>query len=167
MWNARIRIASIANAIDELAKYGPAKPEDLRGLSDVSETTVATIIRHGSTSFGLSQDTPLLEGQGAGAAAGSSGSSSTVKDPSGQRIGEPPEGKAMDTLIQVARDARDYIAAVRSCTVPSTHRLRHSSALFAAPSHRQEGPHSGRVSGAPGQHARCSHHRLSHGPAGV
>lgn len=45
VWNARIRIASLASAIDELAKYGPAKPEDLRGLSDVSEATVEFKIR--------------------------------------------------------------------------------------------------------------------------
>ena len=41
-----------------------------------------------------------------------------MKDPSGQRVGEPPEGKAMDTLIQVARDAREYIAAVSVRTMP-------------------------------------------------
>jgi hypothetical protein len=36
VWNARIRLSAISYALDELAKYGPAKPEDLRGLSDVS-----------------------------------------------------------------------------------------------------------------------------------
>ena len=124
MWNARIRIAALAAACEELSKYGPAKPEDLRGLDDVRSLPLETpSISACSTRAFLtpytSQDTPLLEGQGQGATAGAAAATAagvapgtTVKDPSGQRCGAAPDAKAAETLQACARDASAYISKV-------------------------------------------------------
>lgn len=35
VWNRRLRLQRMASACEDLSKYGPAKPEELRGLDDV------------------------------------------------------------------------------------------------------------------------------------
>eukprot|EP01138_Halocafeteria_seosinensis_P004636 gb/GECG01004742.1/.p1 GENE.gb/GECG01004742.1/~~gb/GECG01004742.1/.p1 ORF type:complete len:259 (+),score=40.82 gb/GECG01004742.1/:1-777(+) len=92
VWNRRLRLQRLASACEDLAKYGPAKPEELRGLDD---------------------DTPLLEEQKkkvGDAAAASSSSGKKAQDPTGFRTGEAPSEQAADTLNKTAEDAKNYIS---------------------------------------------------------
>ena len=91
IWNTRLRIQRLVAAARELAKHGPSKPEELRGLDEVEDSVVAS-------GYGESK-------------AGSRGKYYNP-DPLGQRTGDAPSPEAAATLNRTCDDAEELISKV-------------------------------------------------------
>ena len=45
IWNMRFTLSQLASAIEELAKHGPSKPPDKRGLDDIEEEAGKIVVK--------------------------------------------------------------------------------------------------------------------------
>lgn len=82
VWNMRLALVSLADAVEQLAKHGPSKPDAERGLDEVHE--------------------------GAGAAVAKS--EFYAADPMGQRTGNACNPQLAETLAKCAAEARDSVS---------------------------------------------------------
>jgi len=142
IWNTRLRIGRIADACDDLAKHGPLKPADKRGIDEVMAQSGAVI-----------EKGPRYNA-----------------DPLGHRTGNPPDPSAAATLHKTAEEARQAVHKV-CCQVRLRHQFRVSLAchvrMCAEPS-CEEGCLVCRLAARAGQFASwCRHNCLPRWLAGV
>ena len=88
LWNMRLKVGLLAGAVEELAKYGPAKPESGKGIDTIQDEVVAS-------EGGVAAD------RGA----------NYNPDPSGNRTGEAPPQQLQQVLEKVAQDAKQAVSA--------------------------------------------------------
>ncbi|CAK9064270.1 Cilia- and flagella-associated protein 298 (Protein kurly homolog), partial [Durusdinium trenchii] len=90
LWNLRLKVELLAGAVEELAKYGPAKAEAEKGLDDVQDQAR----------------------EAEGGARPDRGANYTC-DPTGNRTGEAPSPQLQQVLNKVAEDAKQAISAAQ------------------------------------------------------
>jgi len=83
VWNTRLRVGLLAGSVRELAKFGPAKPQDDQGIDSIKEEHEGAVVEK---------------------------SASYQADPSGNRTGNGPGPQLADTLERVAQDAEDALS---------------------------------------------------------
>lgn len=101
LWNLRLKTEQLAGALEELAQYGPAKPEADKGLDEVHD------------------EAQIAEG-GAAPARGAH----YKADPSGNRTGDACSPQLQAVLTKVALDAKQAVSAAQvRAKVPLTEAL--------------------------------------------
>jgi len=90
IWNMRLKVELLAGAVEELAKYGPSKPESAQGLDEIQDAAQAS--EGGKTPDRGPNYTP---------------------DPSGTRTGEAPSAQLQQVLNKVAEDAKQAISTAQ------------------------------------------------------